>query len=96
MNFKNKRLITQGVNSGVNLLLQLFMWYCIDELDEPKDYLQIFNCSMYDGLQKITHIQEQPEYKREYLLKTDIPIFIGKIFVIDDETHSTMLLASEY
>ena len=96
MNFKNKRLITQGVNSGVNLLIQLFMWHCIDELDEPKDYLQIFNCSMYDGLQKITHIQEQPEYKREYLLKTDIPIFIGKIFVIDDETHSTMLLASEY
>ena len=80
----------------MNLLIQLFMWHCIDELDEPKDYLQIFNCSMYDGLQKITHIQEQPEYKREYLLKTDVPIFIGKIFVIDDETHSTMLLASEY
>ena len=48
------------------------------------------------GGQKIAHIQEEPEYKREYLLNSDIPIFIGKIFVIDDKTHSTMLLASEY
>lgn len=95
MNFKNKRFKTRGVNSGVDLLLQMFMWHCIDELDNP-DYLQIFNCSMYDGMQKITHIQEQPEYKREYLLKTDVPIFVGKIFVIDDKTHSTMLLAGEY
>lgn len=96
MKFQNKRLITAGVDLKVSLLLQLFLWHCIDTMPPPKDYMQVFNCSMYDGLQKITHIQEKPEYKREYLLKTDVPIFIGKIFVIDDETHSTMLLASEY
>ena len=56
----------------------------------------MFTCSGFDGKQKITHIQEEPEYKREYLLQTDASIFIGKIFVIDDEAHSTMLLAEEY
>ena len=76
----------------------------------PKDYLQIFNCTIFDGKQKITHIQEVPEYKREYLLGVDTSffsaknlsgsdvhnVFVGKIFAIDDDTHSTMLLAEEY
>ena len=96
MNFKNDRYITKGVDSMMNPLLIAFLWQCTYAMPPPKDYMQVFNCSMYNGLQKITHIQEQPEYKREYLLKTDIPVFVGKIFVIDDETHSTMLLASEY
>jgi hypothetical protein len=96
MRFKNTRLITAGVDLKVSPLLQLFLWHCIDAMPPPKDYLQIFNCTIFDGKQKITHIQEEPEYKREYLLNSDIPIFIGKIFVIDDKTHSTMLLASEY
>lgn len=94
---KNKRFITKGVESDVALLLQLFMWRCIDKMKVPKDYLQVFECTLEDGKQKITHSQEEPDYKREYLLKlTDASVFIGKIFVIDDGEHSTMLLASEY
>ena len=96
MNFKNRRYVTKGVSQNVGLLLQLFMWQCIDSLSVPRDYLQVFKCSMYDSKQKIVHIQEEPEYTREYLLNTDAPIFIGKIYVIDDEIHSTMLLAEEY
>ena len=96
MNFKNRRLITCGVDLKVNPLLQVFMWHLIDELPEPKDYLQVFTCTSYDGKQKITHAQEEPSYKREYLIESDNPFFIGKIFVIDDDTHSTMLLAEEY
>ena len=81
----------------MSLLLQLFMWQCIDEMKVPKDYLQVFEFTLENGKQKIIHSQEQPEYKREYLLKlTDTPFYIGKIFVIDDGEHSTMLLASEY
>ena len=98
--FKNKRFITKGVESDVALLLQLFMWQCIDEMKVPKDYLQVFQLTLEDNKQKIIHTQEffdKPEYKREYLLKlADTPIFIGKIFVIDDGEHSTMMLASEY
>ena len=96
MSFENKRYITKGVSEQIHPLLQVFMWQCIEELDVPKDYLQVFNLSEHLGKQKIEHIQEEPEYSKEYLLKTDTPIFIGKIFVIDDGDHSTMLLAEEY
>lgn len=95
MNFNNQKFITKGVDLSINPLLQSFMWSLIEAMPKPKDYLQVFEFSQKDGKQKITHIQEEPEYKQEYLLK-DAPIFIGKIFVIDDETHSTMLLAEEY
>jgi len=98
--FKTKRFITKGVSSQVSLLLQLFMWKCIDEMPPPKDYFQVFEFTLEDNKQKIIHSQEffdKPEYKREYLLKlADAPIFIGKIFVIDDGEHSTMMLTSEY
>ena len=96
MKFQNKRFITKGVDTMVHPLLQLFMWQCIDTMPPPKDYLQIFKLTEENGRQKVTHIQEQPEYTQEYLIKTDAPIFIGKIYAIDDETHSTMLLAEEY
>ena len=80
----------------MSLLLQLFMWQCIYEMPPPKDYLQVFELSVKYGNQKIMHIQEEPEYQREYLIISDAPFFVGKIFVIDDETHSTMILAEEY
>ncbi len=96
MDFNNKRFITKGVDSLVDPLLQVFMWQCIDSMPPPKDYLQVFKLTEENGRQKITHIQEVPEYLKEYLIQSDTPIFIGKIFVIDDETHSTMLLAEEY
>ena len=96
MNFQNKRFITRGVDEKLNPLLQLFMWQCIDEMPGPKDYLQVFKLSVKDGKQRITHTQEIPSYAKEYLLIADAPFYVGKVFVIDDETHSTMLLAEEY
>lgn len=96
MDFKNKRFMTKGVAISVHPLLQILMWQIIDEMPQPKDYLQIFELTNENGQQRIIHTQEEPEYRREYLLKTDTPMFIGKIFTIDDETHSTMLLAEEY
>ena len=60
-----------------------------------KDYLQVFYLSAENGRQKIKHIQEVPEYTKEYYLNSDKPV-TEKVFVIDDETHSTMILANEY
>ena len=94
--FRNDRYITRGVSENINPLLVVLLWEMIDYMSVPQDYLQVFNLSQENGKQKIEHIQEVPEYKREYLITLDIPIFTGKVFVIDDETHSTMLLASEY
>ena len=93
--FKNSRYLTKGVQENISLELQIFIWDCIDNLSEPKDYLQVFNLSVVDSLQRIIHSTEEPEYKKEYLMPSDNPI-TEKIYVIDDGDHSTMLLAEEY
>ena len=94
--FENKKYITRGVNENVIPLLQIFMWECIENMPHPKDYLQVFELAKEKEKLKITHSQEQPPYKKEYLIKTDAPFYVGKIFIIDDESHATMLLAEEY
>ncbi len=87
--------ITKGVQSEIPAVLQIFMWDCINVVPEPKDYLQIFRLSIYDGKQKIIYEQEQPEFKREYILNLPEPVN-AKVYVIDDDDHCTMLLAEEY
>ncbi len=93
--FNSNRYITKGVQENISLELQIFMWDCIDNLSEPKDYLQVFNLSSVKGLQHISHTSEEPEYKMEYLIPSEKPI-TEKVYVIDDGDHSTMLLAEEY
>ena len=85
--FQNERFCTCGVNEEVPIVLQCMMWNMIDTMEvESKDYLQVFELSEYDGMQKIVHSQEMPEYKMEYLIKLQgAPIFVGKIYVIDDK-----------
>ena len=94
--FKNKRYATCGVNSRIPLMTQILMWGMIDSLQavEP-DYLQIFCLSEKNGMQRIVHEQEQPEYRKEYLFNEVEPVN-EKIYVIDSEEYSTMLLAEEY
>jgi len=93
--FNSNRYITKGVQENISLELQIFMWDCIDNLSEPKDYLQVFNLSVVGSLQRIIHSTEEPEYKKEYLIPSYNPI-TEKVYVIDDGDHSTMLLAEEY
>ena len=62
---------------------------------DKKDYLQIFSLYAIGGRQRIKHTQEVPEYSKEYVISTENPI-TEKVFVIDDKTHSTMILANEY
>ena len=45
--------------------------------------------------QHIVHEQEQPSYRYELDVPCDDAVNT-KVFVIDDLTHSTMLLAEEY
>lgn len=94
--FNGKRFVTRGIAEKVPLLLQTIIWNMIDTMDEPKDYLQVFDLSEENGKQKIVHTQEQPEYKKEYLFETGTSFLCAKIFVIDDMTHSTMLFNYEY
>lgn len=94
--FTSPRYATRGVTTTVPLVLQIILWDLIDSMEVvEKDYLQVFRLSAESGMQKITHSQEQPPYEHTLEFRTDNPI-TAKIFVIDDETHTTMLLAEEY
>ena len=93
--FNNQRYLTCGVDNTIPIELQLFLWGCVDQLLEERDYLQVFDLEQVETMQSITHRSEQPEYRKVYLLPSESPI-TEKIYVIDDGDHSTMLLASEY
>lgn len=89
------RYLTRGVDAEIPIELQVIMWQAVDEMPEPKDYLQIFNLSEENGLQVIHHTSEQPEFEMTYIIPSEKPI-TAKIYIIDDGEHCTMLLAEEY
>lgn len=91
-----RRYLTSGVDNTIPPDIQGFLWSAIDQMPEPKDYLQVFQLSVQNGLQIIEHTSEQPEYHMHYILaETDTEI-TAKIYVIDSEEYCTMLLAEEY
>ena len=100
-NIENK-FITIGVKENISLDIQLFMWNEIEKRINSKeqvDYLQVFNISIIDevqGIVKIEHTQEVPEYKNTSILKSKGIMTNLKVFVILESEYSTMLLASEY
>ena len=95
--FQNDRYVTRGIADIVSPALQMLLWYLVDSMETAeKDYLQVFQLEADGEKQKIIHTQEQPPFRAEHLLCFgDTPIQ-AKIFLIDDEDHSTMLLAEEY
>ena len=93
--FNNPRYLTRGVSDTIPPLIQSFIWGCIDRLPDECDYLQVFRLKPFGGMQQIEHTAEQPEYKKVYLFPSDSPI-TAKLYVIDSDTYSTMLLAEEY
>ncbi len=93
--FNNQNYLTRGIQAEIPSELQLFMWGCIDGLPVERDYFQVFQLENFNSIQKITHFSEQPEYRKEYLIQTDNPI-TAKVYIVDSNTYSTMLLAEEY
>ena len=91
------RYLTRGVDEKIPLDIQIFMWEAVDNMPEPKDYLQVFNLSVEDGLQIIKHTSEKPKYEMTYILTSLLTKAItAKVYIIDDGDHCTMLLAEEY
>ena len=94
--FPRQRYATATVMREVPLELQIFLWQCADSIPIEADYLQIFQLSKTGRMQKIIHKQECPPYKKEYWLFPAAPLVEAKIYIINDETHATMLFAHEY
>jgi hypothetical protein len=94
--FNNERYLTRGVEATIPAWLQNLLWYAVETMEvEKQDYLQVFTLTAENDRQKIRHVQEDPPYEKVYAIDTDVPL-TTKVFVIDDATHSTMLLAEEY
>ncbi len=98
------RYCTKGISENVPMELQLFLWAALEQerQSHDMDYLQVFRLKLdEEGTLWIDYIQEQPERKQTYALTdvgNEIPEELNgrKIFVMDDETHITMLFAEEY
>lgn len=94
--FKNTRLITAGVRERIPAILQMLLWEMTDDVEE-QDYLQVFEITASENGVSVCHKQEVPPYeKRVDVYGTMIANPCEKVYIIDDETHSTMLLAEEY
>ena len=100
--FSGGKYITAAVQNDVPVELQNRLWMMIETMLKKKgslDYLQIFNleCSIKDGVryQKITHSQEQPQFKYSVEYISD-NIIADKIYIIDDVDHVTMLFSRDY
>lgn len=94
--FDNQRYVTRGIIERIEPVCQLMLWNMIDSLDIKKDYLQVFLLVWKNGVLTITHSQEQPFYKKVYTYPCKSAEKTEKIFVIDSEEYSIMLLAEEY
>ena len=94
--FNNKRYLTQGVEERIESCSQMIMRSMIDNMNVEKDYLQIFQLDWKNDVLTITHSQEQPFYKKVYKLPCQSAVKTEKVYVIDSEEYSTMLLAEEY
>lgn len=55
----------------------------------------MFELTVEEGKQFVKHRQEVPPYEETFIVG-GMGTYIGKIFVIDDGDHSTMMLAEEY
>ena len=93
---EKNRYLTRGVNENIPLELQIFMWEAVNRLPEERDYLQVFNLSVENGLQVIKHTSEQPKHEMTYVLTCFAEAIKAKVYIIDDGDHCTMLLAEEY
>ena len=94
--FQNLRLITSGVSRRIPKILQLLLWELADRPEE-QDYLQIFELAASDNGVSICHRQEEPPYESYVdVYGATLTQPHEKIYIIDDVTHSTMLLAEEY
>ena len=89
------RYLTRGVDAEIPIALQVMMWQAVDQMLEPKDYLQVFRLSEENGLQIVHHTSEQPQFEMTYIVEVEKPV-TAKVHIIDDSEHCTMLLAEEY
>lgn len=100
--FDNRRVLTNGINAEIPLVLQVYLWSLVEKMDVEKvDYLQVFELEpINESFLKIVHSQALPPFAQTVYINTEtIPEFkayICKIYIIDEGDVSTMLFDYEY
>ncbi|HIW33173.1 MAG TPA: DUF960 domain-containing protein [Candidatus Paenibacillus intestinavium] len=94
------RYITAGITNQVPLDTQLMLWELYETMQvESRDYLQIFELTTVIGshscIHHILHKQEEPSYVHTHEVAA-YTMLSGKIYIVHDQTHLTMLWANEY
>lgn len=97
--FMGQKFTTSRVQVEIPVFLQNILWYLIETMPKDnKDCKQVFKLepAVVDGMLKlrILHTQELPHFRQEYTICTK-SIVTSQIYVIDEDTHCIMLLASE-
>ncbi len=100
--FDGPKYITRGINDELPPVIIWLLWGLIQERKDAGanlDYLQVFQLRRTieaDGtILQIEHSQEEPPYQASYSFATHEAVN-AKVYVIDDVSHATMLLAEEY
>ena len=94
--FNHQKFLTRGIESEIPAWLVHLMWHMVLMMEvSEKDYLQVFTLTKTPTGQTHRPRAGQPPYRYELDVPCDDAVN-AKVFVIDDLTHSTMLLAEEY
>lgn len=56
--FNNHRYLTCGVDAQIPMMIQLFLWDCVDKLPPERDYIQVFELSAEGDKQRVVHRSE--------------------------------------
>ncbi|MDK2937378.1 MAG: hypothetical protein PWP62_2386 [Eubacteriaceae bacterium] len=102
--FNNDAYMTRGFQSEIPAITQVVIYDCLEKAKhslKEMNYFQVFELrkirSNGVSLQEIVHFQEVPAFKETLVLELpESQIIETKIYAIDDGTHHTFLLASEY
>ena len=89
---------TIDINERLCVDYRIIMWNLIEKMTKEVelDYLQVVEFTIEDDkVQKIKHSQEVPEYEKTYIVPMVEDGIQGKVYVIDDGDHCTMLWADE-
>lgn len=74
--------MTRGVSTQIPIATQLRIGGLIEMIPVPADYMHIFSLDGSDGVQRITHEQEEPVYRNEISFSCDNPVN-AKIYLCD-------------
>lgn len=92
--FENARHSTSGIRANLAPALQNFLWFLIEGMAvEKQANLQVFELLPVDGVLQVVHSQRDPAFNQTLMLPGFAPVE-ATVYVVDDGTRSTMLLAT--